>query len=78
MTDIHWLNPADFLKAKGQLRLQVGEILSVFHIYGLQDYIPGAIEEILEVADDYSKRLRGEKNQPIRVKNRRRGCGNTG
>lgn len=71
MVEINWLAENDFLKAKGQLRLQVGEILSVFNMYGMGDYIPGAIEEILEVADDYSKRLRGEVNQPIRVKKRR-------
>ena len=68
---IHWLDEQSFQKAKGQLRLQVGEILSVFNMYGMADYIPGAIEEILEVADDYSKRLRGEANQPIRVKIKR-------
>ncbi len=69
---IPWLSEPDYLKAKGQLRLQVGEILSVFNMYGMGDYIPGAIEEILEVADDYSKRLRGEANQPIRAKKRTR------
>ena len=71
MTDIFWLDDQSFQKAKGQLRLQVGEILSVFNMYGMGDYVSGAIEEILEVADDYSKRLRGEVNQPIRVKKRR-------
>ncbi len=71
MVEINWLAENDFLKAKGQLRLQVGEILSVFNMYGMGDYVSGAIEEILEVADDYSKRLRGEVNQPIRVKKRR-------
>lgn len=72
MADIYWLDEQSFAKAKGQLRLQVGEILSVFNMYGMGDYVPGAIEEILEVADDYSKRLRGEVNQPIRVKKRTR------
>ena len=71
MAEIYWLDEESFAKAKGQLRLQVGEILSVFNIYGLDSLVPGAIDEILEVADDYSKRLRGEVNQPIRVKKRR-------
>lgn len=71
MSDIHWLEKADWDKATGQLRLQVGEILSVFNIYGLHDLIPGALEEIIEVAFDFSKRVRGEKDQPIRVKRRR-------
>ena len=71
MTDIPWLSQEEFDKATGQLRLQVAEILSVFHIYGLHDLIPGAVEEIIEVAFDFSKRVRGEKDQPIRVKKRR-------
>ena len=71
MVEINWLAQEAFDKAKGQLRLQVGEILSVFNMYGMGDYVSGAIEEILEVADDYSKRLRGEVNQPIRVKKKR-------
>ena len=71
MTDIPWLSQEEFDKATGQLRLQVGEILSVFDIYGLAPLIPGAVEEIIEVAFDFSKRVRGEKDQPIRVKKRR-------
>lgn len=68
MTDIHWLPPEEFDKATGQLRLQVGEILSCFNLYGLNVLVPGAVEEIIEVAFDFSKRVRGEKDQPIRVK----------
>jgi len=71
MTDIPWLSQEEFDKATGQLRLQIAEILSVFNIYGLHDLIPGAVEEIIEVAFDFSKRVRGEKDQPIRVKKRR-------
>ena len=71
MTDIHWLPEDEFKKATGQLKLQVGEILSVFNIYGLNALVPGAVEEIIEVAFDFSKRVRGEKDQPIRVKVRR-------
>lgn len=71
MSDIPWLNDEDFAKATGQLRLQLGEILSVFNIYGLNALVPGAVEEIIEVAFDFSKRVRGEKDQPIRVKRRR-------
>lgn len=71
MNDIHWLPDEKYQKAEGQLRLQVGEILSVFDMYGLGAYITGAQEEIVEVAIDFSKRLRGEEDQPIRVKNRR-------
>ena len=71
MTDILWLEEEDWAKASGQFKLQVGEILSVFNLYGMGALIPGAQEEILEVAYDFSKRVRGDKDQPIRVKNRR-------
>ena len=70
VSNIHWLPDDKYKKAEGQLRLQVGEILSVFGIYGMQDYIPGAIEEIVEVAIDFSKRVRGA-DHPIELKNRR-------
>ncbi len=71
MADIFWLDDESFAKAKGQLRLQLNDVFNPFNELGHHVYIPGAIEEILELADDYSKRLRGEVNQPIRVKKRR-------
>lgn len=71
MSNIHWLPDYKYKKAEGQLRLQVGEILSVFDMYGQGAYIVGALEEIIEVAIDFSKRVRGEDDQPIRVKNKR-------
>ena len=71
MTDITWLPNDEFRKAEGQMRLQLGEILSCFNIYGLDALVPGAIEKITEVAIDFSKRVRGDREQPIRVKKRR-------
>ncbi len=68
---IHWLDEVSFSKARGQWRLQAGEILSVFDMYGMSAYIKGAIEELEEITIDFSKRVRGEKDQPIRVKNKR-------
>ena len=71
MDNMSWLEQKDFEKAVGQLRLQLGEIMSVFNVYGLNSLVPGAVEEQIEVAIDFSKRCRGDKDQPIRVKNRR-------
>lgn len=71
MNDIYWLSDEEFAKALGQFKLQVGEILNVFDLYGMGALIVGAIEEISEVAIDFSKRCRGDKDQPIRIKNRR-------
>jgi len=68
---IPWLEQQDFDKAIGQWRLQAGEILNVFNMYDLGVFIKGAILELEEITIDFSKRCRGEKDQPIRVKNRR-------
>jgi len=59
----------DYEKAKGQLRLQLGEVLSVFMMYGLQEYIPGAIIEIVELCEQFGKRVRGA-DVPIVLKNK--------
>ena len=40
-------------------------------MYGMSAYIKGAIEELEEITIDFSKRVRGEKDQPIRVKKKR-------
>ena len=67
----HWLDDEAYAKARGQASLQIGEILSVFNLYGLGVLIPGAQEEILEIMEDFSVRTRGDKDQPIRLKSRR-------
>lgn len=67
----HWLSDEEFQKAIGQWRINAGEILGVFNLYGMGGYIPGALAELEEITIDFSKRTRGEKDQPIRVKNRR-------
>lgn len=73
---IHWLDEQSFKKAIGQWRLQAGEILSSFRAKALEnprdgECLVGALSELEEVTIDLSKRVRGEKDQPIRVKNRR-------
>lgn len=73
---IHWLDEEHFRKALLQWRLQAGEILSVFKSNALEEpwddkYLLGALWELEEIAIDFSKRVRGEKDQPIRVKRRR-------
>ncbi len=68
---IHWLGQSEFDKAIGQWRLQAGEILAIFNMYGQGEYIKGALGELEEITIDFSKRVRGEKDQPIRVKVRR-------
>lgn len=57
--NIHWLSDDDYAKAVGQLRLQVANILGVFSMYGLGDYIPEATNEIVRRAEDFGLRVRG-------------------
>lgn len=58
-TGIHWLSDEDYKKAVTQLRLQLNGVFSVFRMYGLDAYIPGAIEEIVMLAEDFGLRVRG-------------------
>lgn len=69
MKDIYWLPEDSYKKAIGQYRLQLGEILSVFNLHGLGTLIPGAMEEIVEITEDYGKRVRGV-DKPIKLKKR--------
>ena len=68
--NITWLEEQDYKKAEGQLRLSLNDVMSVFRMYGLQDYVPGAVDEIIQLAVDFSLRLRGV-DKPIRVSKKR-------
>ena len=59
-----------YQKAKGQLRLALNDVFSPFKIHGLDILIPGAIEEVLELADKFGQRVRGA-DEPIQIKKRR-------
>ena len=66
--EYHWLDEVSYKKAIGQTRLQVGAVLAHhFSMYGLQENIPSAIDEILEVVEAFGQRVRG-KDKPIRRK----------
>ncbi len=55
-----WLSDEDYQKAVGQMRLQFNGILSsVFTMYGYQHEVPGVIGELIEVAEQFGKRVRG-------------------
>uniref|UniRef100_A0A6M3LZ47 Uncharacterized protein n=1 Tax=viral metagenome TaxID=1070528 RepID=A0A6M3LZ47_9ZZZZ len=49
----------DHDKNVGQLRLMLNAVFSPFQCYGLQDYVSGAIEEVLTLADVYVARENG-------------------
>ena len=60
-----WLSETEYKKACGQLRGQLRGVLKVFDMYGLGDYIPGTINECVELAIQFSQRMRG-KDIPIK------------
>ena len=68
---IHWLSDDEYAKAITQLTLQVGGVLGVFDLYGLGVFIPGAMGEIVRLAEDFGLRVRGI-DKPISLEQVRR------
>ncbi len=73
--DIFYLPEEEYQKAVWQLRanvvgvfdfLKVDDNLPVRYFYGMGDYIPGAINEIVKLAEDFSLRVRGQ-DKPISI-----------
>ncbi len=67
----HWLSDEDYRKAITQLRLQVGGVFEPFDMYGLQTFIPTAIDEIVKLCEDFGLRVRGV-DKPISLEKVRR------
>jgi len=59
MDKLNWLPEDDYQKAVGQLRLQLNGVFQPFNQYGLEVFIPGAIHEVVKLAEDFSLRVRG-------------------
>ena len=59
------LSDESYAKAIGQLRLAVGAALQPFCMYGMQDLVPGAQQQIVKLAEDFSLRVRGDLDKPI-------------
>jgi hypothetical protein len=70
MSDYPKLPEEQYRKLVGQLRLQVGEALHGLRLYGQSEYVDGAIDEVVELAETFSMATRGKKT-PIKLKNRR-------
>lgn len=62
-----WIPEEEYKKAKGQLRLQLSGVFEPFNLYGMGIYIPGAIDEVIELVEQFGKRIRG-KDVPIILK----------
>ncbi len=79
---VHWLEDAEYQKAKTQLRLnmvgvfdflKVDDRLPVRYMYGLGEFIEGATDEAVRLAEDFSLRTRGvEKPIDIEIVRKKR------
>ncbi len=76
----YYLPDKEYQKAIGQLRLQVAGVfdflkvddkLPIRYFHGMGDFIPGAITEIVKLAEDFSLRVRGV-DKPISIEHVRR------
>ncbi len=61
----------EYNKAVGQLRLQLNGVFEPFNSYGLDIFIPGAISEVVRLAEDFGLRIRGV-DKPISLEYVRR------
>lgn len=64
------INQHDYDKAVGQFRLQLNDVFSCFGMYGQGNLIPGAIEEVVELAEKFGMRVR-KKDIAISLSRRR-------
>ncbi len=69
--NIPWLSDEEYRKAEGQLRLQLNGVFEPFKMYGLDILVPGAIDETVKLAQDFSLRTRGV-DKPIDLQRIRR------
>ena len=59
-SNIHWLPEEEYKKAVGQLRLNIGAILDrTFRMHGMEVYVPGATDAIINLAEKFALRCRG-------------------
>ena len=66
------LDDESYIKAVGQFKLAVGAVLSIFDMYGQGIYIKGAQDEIVQLAEDFGQRIRGDLDKPISLEYIRR------
>ena len=59
-----------YRKAVGQLRLALNDVFGCFNMYGQGDLIKGAVEEVIELAEKFGKRVR-KKDIAISLEHRR-------
>ena len=68
---MEWLSDEKFNKYVGVLKLQYNQVMQPFKMYGLDTFIPGAIDEQVKLAIRFSEVVRG-KDKPISIQDIRR------
>lgn len=63
---MNWLEDEQYRKIEGIFRLQLNKVMEPFRMYGLSEYIPGAIDEVVKLAVDFSLVMRG-KDKPVSI-----------
>lgn len=61
-----------YAKAKGLLKMAVGNVLKVFDMYGMGAHIGQAQDEIVRLAEDFGLAVRGIDEKPISIEYIRR------
>jgi hypothetical protein len=73
---IHWLPDEEYHRATEQLRLQMNGVFAPFGLYGLDVFVPGAIDEVIKLCEDFGLRVRGiDKPLSLEEVRRRNGRG---
>ena len=69
--ETNWLVEEKYVKFKGIYRLQLNVVFEPFRMYGQDAYIPGAIDEIVKLSEDWCLAVRGI-DKPISIEYIRR------
>jgi hypothetical protein len=64
-----WLGEEEWEKSLWEYKSKVGSFLSVFNMYGMGDYIPHVLGQIVDATIDLTMIVRGE-DRPIAPKQR--------
>ena len=65
----HWLTDDEYQKAIQSTRFELREIMIPLEMYGQKPYVDGAIEEIIQLVEQFGKKIRG-RDVPLKIKRR--------
>ena len=62
-----WLDEKLYNKGRFLTKGMIQDVLKVFDIYGMGVYIPGAVEELWKVCEDWGMYVRGDLDKPLSI-----------